>query len=434
VLLALPWVVLWGWLDWSGQRTLDRELSWLRNHGFYLSADEIPQRSIPDEQNAALVYEQALGPQAFVAANAPKSALDPTGQSLGVVSHFLRDGTGRAQVQVIMADPVVLGILDELERGSRMPDCVLLGEDLERLAARALRNAGYWLHARARLCTEDGDPDEALRWVIAMVRMSQHIDAGTGWGGYHGSRALRSQGLSELEQVLSSGALSARRLTDLQDTLAEVDPEEDLDAFLRLLSAEAIRNMEQFRADPEAYCRRTGLNYSDLPSGSWFALHLRPYRISRPLHNSDLVWHLRSIREAYEASRTVPAQRIPPSKTRPTGRLLPAIAQSLPLTYRDIMGVRGSLFSSYPGHRDRDMARLRLAEVAIALALHEAEHAAWPETLAELASASGQPLPTDPYSGQPFHYERRDHGFILSSAGGVGGSSIYFTWTCSRQH
>lgn len=437
VVLGLPWIALWGWLDWSSQRAVQSEMDWLRDHGFYLSADDIPERHIPDEQNAALVYEEALGPQAFVNSYPPTSRLDPTGRSLAVVMHFLRDGTGRAHVEAMMADPVIIGILDELERGSRMPECALPGEDLERCpAAKPLRNASHWLWARTRLCAESGSPDEALRWIIATLRISEHIGEGTGWQQYHLSSTVRGMALLELVRALSTNTPSPQRLTDLQDTLAGIDPEEDFDAFIRVMPVSAIQSMEKFSADPMAAMLAMGFERSDLPAGYWFGAWLRPYRVARPLHNSDVMWHLRPIREAHGASRTVPARPIPrvtPSaRPRAMDQLAASIAADVPLTYRSFLGLHGSFVPLYPEQRDHDLARLRLAQVAVAVTLYEAERGVWPATLDEVASASGQALPSDPYTGKPLDYQRRERGFILRSDGPRGGGAVGLTWECAR--
>lgn len=59
------------------------------------------------------------------------------------------------------------------------------------------------------------------------------------------------------------------------------------------------------------------------------------------------------------------------------------------------------LFAKYAQH----VASLRLARVVMALVEHRQANGAWSESLADLGD-----MPTDPYSGKPFLYERTEHG------------------------
>ncbi|HEX5138781.1 MAG TPA: hypothetical protein VFY93_17545 [Planctomycetota bacterium] len=67
----------------------------------------------------------------------------------------------------------------------------------------------------------------------------------------------------------------------------------------------------------------------------------------------------------------------------------------------------GRVFSKYAQYA----ASLRLARVVMALLEHRQTKGAWPESLADIGE-----MPTDPYSGKPFLYERTEHGCKVRSA------------------
>jgi hypothetical protein len=67
---------------------------------------------------------------------------------------------------------------------------------------------------------------------------------------------------------------------------------------------------------------------------------------------------------------------------------------------------------------DRATAKLRLLQVASALAIHRAQSGEYPAALEDLAVDLRGELPTDPYSGNAFLYEKRGEGYVLWSLGG----------------
>jgi hypothetical protein len=63
---------------------------------------------------------------------------------------------------------------------------------------------------------------------------------------------------------------------------------------------------------------------------------------------------------------------------------------------------------------------LDLARLAAALAVYHAEHAAYPEKLADLVPSILPKLPTDAYHGKPFLYRRTADGYLIYSSGENG--------------
>jgi hypothetical protein len=66
---------------------------------------------------------------------------------------------------------------------------------------------------------------------------------------------------------------------------------------------------------------------------------------------------------------------------------------------------------------DRGTARYQLTRVAFALAIYRAEYGEYPERLEQLVPGILPELPSDPFTGRPFVYQRTDDGFRLYSVG-----------------
>ncbi|WP_145108783.1 type II secretion system protein GspG [Botrimarina mediterranea] len=69
---------------------------------------------------------------------------------------------------------------------------------------------------------------------------------------------------------------------------------------------------------------------------------------------------------------------------------------------------------------DSTIARQRLTLLAAALKLHQLRHGEYPDALDALAPDPLAEIPLDPFTNEPFVYERRDEGFAIWSLGRNG--------------
>jgi len=84
-----------------------------------------------------------------------------------------------------------------------------------------------------------------------------------------------------------------------------------------------------------------------------------------------------------------------------------------PLLTASIMPVYERAFET----RDKAIAELGLAEIALLLKTYKVEYDRYPDSLEDLAKSAGRPLPVDPFSGQAFFYYCNGRGFVLYSWG-----------------
>jgi len=71
-------------------------------------------------------------------------------------------------------------------------------------------------------------------------------------------------------------------------------------------------------------------------------------------------------------------------------------------------------------YQDNILAERQLTLVAVALAIHRAEHGEYPETLADLQPALSPDLKVDTFHGKPLAYQRTPDGYLLHSFGPNG--------------
>ncbi|HET6453590.1 MAG TPA: hypothetical protein VFI02_04245 [Armatimonadota bacterium] len=80
--------------------------------------------------------------------------------------------------------------------------------------------------------------------------------------------------------------------------------------------------------------------------------------------------------------------------------------------------VSGILLPNFPPvHWDRAMAKVAGSQILLALHVHRNKYGSYPETLADLGKRLGWEIPTDPFSGKAFVYQRTGEGFVLYSIG-----------------
>jgi hypothetical protein len=66
---------------------------------------------------------------------------------------------------------------------------------------------------------------------------------------------------------------------------------------------------------------------------------------------------------------------------------------------------------------DRELARVDLIRVAVAIAGYKAEHGKYPDRLEDLAPAHIPELPLDRYTDKPLVYKKTDDGYLLYALG-----------------
>jgi hypothetical protein len=111
------------------------------------------------------------------------------------------------------------------------------------------------------------------------------------------------------------------------------------------------------------------------------------------------------------------------SETRTPTRMLAGVIsrqQRSQIVSSIVLGLFLPALNAATDAEDRQNATLELTRLAAALAVHRAEHGAYPATIDELVPGVIERLPVDRLSGKPLIYKRGAEGFLLYGVGPNG--------------
>ncbi len=385
---------------------LRRELNRLRKAGEPMGADEILRplqsnpmiRGEPGVRNAAWAYEYAFDCLTLTAQEQRDY------QMLSDPPAVLRLDFGR---RVIPHNARYFKLLDE---ASRIKDCAFpvnwqdgAGALLPHLAK--LREAGRWLALRAELMTSDGLPDDALADAATILRMAEHAKTEPTFIAQLVAYALQGIAVRSLENTLSAGQPSPAACRGLYDQLAAID---QIGPSVRAMQGERVLMgmwaYDSLRGHPIG---ASGSLFEGMASPGGWRWPVLYVILGRPLFNLDEIAYLRFMREETAALK----QPWPASM-----RAAQSLQRDMEHTPYILARMIAPVFTRFAEQRERTTAILDGAQIALGLKAYQAEHGAYPESLAALEQA-GWRLPTDPFTQKPYHYRREGAGFLVWSTG-----------------
>jgi len=410
LIFVVPQTCLWVTLDTINRRKVERKLQAIRDAGDPVTMTEAAPAPVPDDQNAAILYQQLFRVDFKDEYHSKESLLEATGHNRLIVNEFGKDGSNADRAREVLNDPAVISIFETLEHASTLPNCVFpvrLGYRwVASLHLPRMREAALWVAAKARLCAINGDPDEAMRWLGVIFRMADHASQGATYDSQLNANAIQRSGLSQLQRTLSETTLSAEATRNLLDHLERLDVMQWSDQALQGERATGIDMYAELR------CPRPGHDAgAKLVRGPKMRLlYCYRFRICCPLYNADLSTYLTRMDELVSRSAQVPAQPETP----------PAPRRRLPFELKlDLMQAVDLFYTSryLPDMRDIAIMENDIGRVALALTLYEIERGDYPATLADLQATLDWELPRDFFAGAPLTYQRRTDGFLLYSFG-----------------
>ena len=392
---------------------VERALQELVERGDPVEPGQLVGSPIPDDQNAAVLYEQAF------------EALD-----LSDEDHLLlSDAIGRERT---LADPDTAACAQDL--------LLRNGEALRLIhlaAARPGHDFGLDFHegfqlslphcSRLRACArllalegvvlaESGRADEAATRCAQVFRVGDAVDdpllvcQNVRW-------FIIALGQRALNTALSQCRASSEICLQLAADVGQIDITA---GFIDALKGERAMGIDCFDAvraapDPMRVIGDMGsegeLNLDDSSEHTGPLTMPRAGPLTRWVLASDEIEYLQLMERAiaiaprpYRETHDVLADLVP----RETG-LLPPPPLLTPM-------ITPCLERSF-AQRDRAVAHIHLSEVLLLLEGYRDAREAYPESLDDLAAFAGRELPVDPFSGQPFSYRPESTGFMLYSWG-----------------
>jgi hypothetical protein len=421
-ILLLVFAAPWLYLDWRMKRDVEETFARLEAAGYPMSLNELAPGPVPDDQNAAVLYQQVFRVDFETGEN--DNAFSKITGSAAVYDYYSGD-IGPAAVRPVLTSPRAQQALDLLRRGSLRAECAFpIDWDQHQLIRfphyAQFREAARWLSAAAKLDANDGRLDDAAEWTETSLRMSEHLAREPVLIGQLVVIALHAIALEGAEQAFSDQpAPSPEAVHDLQQLIRSIDLERSMKRAMR---GEAAIRVDMAR-DVVANNETAREMLASLASNSYLSdrhsrvLSLYPHPIMRPMRNADAVACLQEAEQSFLAAEGKPRTRQPPAHKMPglLGEI--GIPGTLPL-------VR---MISYLGYYDKawekvtfTQTHLELLDIALELKLYKARHGQYPATLAEIEPTFGRALPEDPYANAPLIYRREGEGFVLYSFGQDG--------------
>ena len=357
------------------------------------SLDELRGPPVPDDQNAALVYQQASA--ALDLPPDDREVLDAGADTEAMARIIGRNAAALALIERAAGMGACRFEWRRNDDGDAVPDLANIGD-----LARVVR-------ARARFAAETGDAAAAGRNLALAARIVEQ--ALEGRGGLLGYRYATGQlaALAPLAgDVLANVDLPPAAAARLRDRLSSVRLAEPLTPALQMEVATILQWIEVVRQHPE-----------------WIV----PYSFPEAPGEEDLRALLERVGPTWPWLRFVYAMR---------GRYIELAVETGGLTalpYRELAqlprpeerrsyldGLAAAwLWSPERCSERRDRAQLSVTLVLVALDLRDYRraHGSYPDTLDALPGGGDPDYALDPFTGERLRYERRGAGFWLWSFG-----------------
>jgi hypothetical protein len=388
------------------QRSLKHSLDRLHAAGVPATWAQMAPGPVPDEENAAVLYEQA------------SVGLKVSRWEQGLLASFVRGDTqgdlGKLHEveQIIARERLALELLERAtgRRGCRfqLSKQVSLGPG-DYMLLNALRSCGYLLAADAISAASRGDTAGALAAYRTAVRLSEQTSYPNVSYFFTGAR-IRMAAMHALRQFLEHSELSSATCESLFRQLQA----SDLNAALRAATYnDAFRALWRFEA-VERHAHQTRL----LLAGEKDAWHVIRISWGTRLYLSPLAKQLRLKEEIVRIALMEQDLALVEEPYRDMIPQWPALRKAYDRLPRYYMMPTGPLSDPDTALlRDDAIADCGAMQIALALKAYHANSGAYPDSLDALRTHPGWKLPQDPFSGKAFGYRRKSAGFVLYSWG-----------------
>ena len=391
------------------QRALSRRLDKLHAAGVPRTWREVIPPPIPDQDNAAVLYEQAFSTLNF----------DVLGnmEDRDLLNRFVTDSSPRSREKarpevrlIIAANQAALTLV---KQGAARPRC-RFAIDWDELPPLVLypqfahaRVCVRMLAADALLAAEEGDGQRAIESYRSAVRMSAHVASEPAMIAFLASAGMQRFPLSILPDVLAQMEVKPSVCYALWRDLESLDYDT---SFRRGVAVEAYVALWLF----ETADRRPGefTRLLEEPNGlrgrAWLRAYLSP------------VWRLGRLREEIGYAEVLQTTLDICGKPYRLCKREADAAQRQANSARSYQFV-SNVWRFHPAPlviaRDRAVAVRNAMQVALALEAYHTARGAYPDSLDALREYPGWTLHEDPFSGKPFVYHRQGAGFVLYSFG-----------------
>jgi len=386
---------------------LEEELQKLREAGIPTTIEELNLPEIPDEENAALVYQKV-----FDLMDKNKEDIQDKFRDLPSYSDITQ-WTEEQKKEISLFIKKNKEIYELLEKATSMPKCRFPikyedGPEMLLMHLAKLRMCARFLAVKSIMETEKGQMENALDIYISGIKLTQSLSNEPVLISSLVRIAIDSMMLSSLEEILNKGTVDNKSYTKLVQEIMEEKESRIISFGLQgesILSGLWIYNriskgpikdtLEHFRL------LGFGMGPPEEP-GKLIKKYL-------PFAENDIVFYLQTIssyislsKEPYWQAKDKLEQleknlvTLPREKYLLSFLLLPALSPSY---------LKEARSDAYSG----------AAVIAIANRIYRQKHGEFAESLSQLTPDILPTLPLDPFTGKDYIYRKKDKGFIVYS-------------------
>jgi hypothetical protein len=371
-------------------------LARLKASGAPTTWEQVIPPPVPDDQNAALLYEKAIA-----AMLPPSQALDEYAGS----NPAERRKTQSQVASILALDSSTLHLLAE---AAKRPKCRFNRNwndpiNMSFVEMFRLKSLTRLVSAQAVLQADRGDVPGALQTWLINAAMVKHLESDPMLLSQVTAVAVTAISAASLPQILEDSRPSPEACRRVAQALAGLDLRR---AFVRSLEAERVLNLR--------WMHEAGQNLGYLPGASPVpglkasartGLAAAAYQFLAPLDDAAMLrlW-----------DKQIALARKP---YRQTIKQFDALERDIPPYALLTRTFVGSTFGRAVGARDRGIAYVGMMRVELGLAAYRSQFGAYPRSLNDLRKALRWDVPADPFSGKDFVYHRKGAGFVLYSIG-----------------
>ena len=388
----------------EARKELQAEFEKIKAAGEPTSLQELIPPEVPDEENAALLYQQA-----FEKIELSEEDKDVLSDLIGSMAQPPRGEAPSMEAveQIVAKNAAAIALL---ENAAQRPKCRFpvdweAGNAMTFPHYGKLRQCARVLPAQVIVQVRRGDAAGALRTVEVGLAMCEAVRDEPLLISQLLRYALVQILLRPLHVVLEEDVVPTASCRELFDYLKEM---EFMQSFVHSLWGERAMGIWVFdhvREKPEIMADVSGTDDPGLAR-----IYAGPF--GPPILNKDEATYLRLMSEQIAAGAK-PYREAYAELAEIEGRIEDEVRPACVLT-----AILLPVFTRVAAKRDVIIARVGLAQVALGLKAYKNEKGEYPESLAQLPEViEWAELPEDPFSGEDFIYQREGEGFLVYSIG-----------------
>lgn len=398
---------------WRAEAGLAEAVAEIASRREPLMPADLVRPPIPDEENAALVYEQAF--EAIELSEEDEELLADLRRGESSLDDPAAGGRAR---DILKRNEEAL---DLIHRAADMPRCDFRvdwskGYDVGFPQFSKLRTCGRLLAFESLMLLDAGRVDEAADVCGAIFRVANAAEEPCTIGQMV-RYAINGMGSRALSAVLRESQPDSDLCRRLADEIGRTDLVSSFEEALKGERALARATFAAVRLAKDPLDAIEDLQAGPLPESSESSEGGRP---ERPPKQSYMARWMLASDEAEYLQRMARVIEDAPRPYREARRALEELSY-LQVTYLPPPTVVTAMllpaFDRTFARRDSAIAQLRLAEAALLLKACKGEGGEYPESLAELEELVGRELLADPFSGTSLVYQREGDGFLIYSWG-----------------